>query len=80
MRNSRFTESRIVAILKEGEAGVALSEVTRKHGISRATYFKASEVRRGGRSGPVDFGLIQVLRSKRRSAEPPFDPFSPKHH
>jgi putative transposase len=39
MRESGFTESQIVAILKEGEAGVALSELTRKHGISRATYF-----------------------------------------
>jgi hypothetical protein len=30
-----FTESQIVAILKEGEAGVSISELTRKHGISR---------------------------------------------
>jgi putative transposase len=38
-RKSRFTESPIVAILKEGEARVALSELTGKHWISRATYF-----------------------------------------
>jgi putative transposase len=39
MRKSRFTESQIVEILKEGDAGIPLADVVRKHGISRATYF-----------------------------------------
>ena len=39
MRKSKFSESQIVAILKEGEAGVPVAQILRKHGISRGTYY-----------------------------------------
>ena len=39
MRKSKFSESQIVAILKEGESGLAVAEVCRKHGISAANYY-----------------------------------------
>lgn len=39
MKKSKFSESQIVAILKEGEAGVVVEQILRKHGISRATYY-----------------------------------------
>jgi len=39
MRRSKFSESQIVAILNEVEAGVAIADVVRKAGISKATFF-----------------------------------------
>jgi putative transposase len=51
MRKSRFTEAQIVAILKEGEAGVPVAEILRKHGISRPTYFNWKS-KYGGASVP----------------------------
>ena len=39
MRKSRFTESQIVGILKQGEAGVPIAEILRQQNIRKATYF-----------------------------------------
>ena len=39
MRKSRFTESQILAVVQDGEAGLPVAEIVRKHGISRNTYF-----------------------------------------
>jgi putative transposase len=39
MKKTRFTENQIIAILKEGEAGIKVKEICRKHGISDATYY-----------------------------------------
>ena len=43
----RFTEQQIVAILKEGEAGVAAKEICRKHNISDATFYTWRKKYRG---------------------------------
>jgi putative transposase len=40
VRQSRFKEEQIIAILREQESGVATAEVCRRHGISSATFFK----------------------------------------
>ena len=39
MKKSKFSESQIVAILKEGEAGVPVAQILRKHQISQSTYY-----------------------------------------
>jgi len=40
MRKSKFSETQIVEILKDAESGVPVAELLRKHGVSKATFFK----------------------------------------
>jgi putative transposase len=40
MKQSRFTEEQIMGVLKEGEAGIPVQEISRKHGICEQTYYR----------------------------------------
>lgn len=55
MRTSKFTETQIISILKQADAGVPVKDICRQAGISTATYYQwkskyggleASELRR----------------------------------
>lgn len=39
MRKSKFTETQIVAMLREHEAGKSVAELCREHGVSQPTFY-----------------------------------------
>ncbi len=39
MKTSRFSETQIITILKQGESGLKVKDLCREHGISDATYY-----------------------------------------
>lgn len=39
MKKSRFTETQIIKILKDQEAGISVKDIARQHGISEATFY-----------------------------------------
>jgi len=41
--SKRMSESQIVAILKEAEAGLPIKDVCRKHGVASSTFYKWRE-------------------------------------
>mgnify|MGYP005737908223 CR=1 FL=1 len=40
MRKSRYSDSQILAILKQNEEGVAVADLCREHGMSQAMFYK----------------------------------------
>ena len=39
MKKTRFTERQILSVLQEMEAGISVTDLTRKHGVSSATIY-----------------------------------------
>jgi len=58
MKRSRFSKEQIIGILKEHEAGIAVSELCRKHGVSDASIYKWK----------AKFGGMEVSEAKRLRA------------
>jgi len=40
MKTSRFSDSQILAILKQAEDGIPVIDLCREHGMSSATFYK----------------------------------------
>ena len=40
MKHSRYSDSQIMAILKQAEAGIPVPELCREHGMSSASFYK----------------------------------------
>src|SRR5690606_32387362 len=66
MKKSKFTETQIIAVLKQGDAGVPIKDLCRQAGISSATSPVEVEVRR---HGGVRAAAREGARGRERQAQ-----------
>ena len=64
MRQSRFTEEQIVAILNQAGNGISTADLTRKLGISEATFYRWKRKYSG--MGVAELRRLKVLESENR--------------
>lgn len=65
MKRSKFSDSQIMVILKQAEAGTPVPELCREHGISSATFYKWRS-RYGGMDASMMARLKELEEENRR--------------
>ena len=65
MKKSRYTDSQIMAILKQAEAGTPVPELCREHGMSSATFYKW-RAKYGGMDASMMARLKELEEENRR--------------
>lgn len=65
MKKSRFTDSQILAILKQAEIGRPVPELCREHGMSNATFYKW-RARYGGMDASLMVRMKELEDENRR--------------
>ena len=65
MKKSRFTDSQIIGVLKQAEAGSPVPELCRTHGISSATFYKW-RAKYGGLEVPMMSRIKELEEENRR--------------
>ena len=58
MKKTRFTEARIMGVLRQAEGGVPVAELCREHGISSTSFYKWR-----AKYGGMDVSMMSQMKS-----------------